>query len=86
MAGLGNHWKLEEYKLGETNFMHFADGTAHKNRMQGNDFVQSVMYHADMTDDYKMPTPCTDCHKDKNTSWARESLRGWTNESRWRVE
>jgi predicted CXXCH cytochrome family protein len=24
--------------------MYFADGTAHKNRMQGNDFVQSVMY------------------------------------------
>jgi len=30
-------------KLGETTFTHFPDGTAHKNRMQGNDFVQSVM-------------------------------------------
>jgi predicted CXXCH cytochrome family protein len=37
-------WKLEENKLGEQSFTHFADGTAHKNRMQGNDFVQSAMY------------------------------------------
>jgi predicted CXXCH cytochrome family protein len=41
---LGDYWKLEEHKLGEQSFTHFADGTAHKNRMQGNDFVQSVMY------------------------------------------
>jgi hypothetical protein len=41
---LKNFWKLEEHKLGEQSFTHFADGTAHKNRMQGNDFVQSVMY------------------------------------------
>ena len=32
------------YTLGEPqNFLYFPDGTAHKNRMQGNDFVQSVM-------------------------------------------
>ena len=29
---------------GEQSFTHFADGTAHKNRMQGNDFVTSQMY------------------------------------------
>jgi len=38
---LSDFWRLEEHKLGETTFTHFADGTAHKNRMQGNDFVQS---------------------------------------------
>lgn len=43
-AKLQNYWKLEERTLGQTTFMYFADGTAHKNRMQGNDFVQSVMY------------------------------------------
>jgi predicted CXXCH cytochrome family protein len=43
-AHLQDFWQLEEHKLGETTFTHFADGTAHKNRMQGNDFVQSVMY------------------------------------------
>jgi predicted CXXCH cytochrome family protein len=41
---LSDVWKLEEHKLGETTFTHFADGTAHKNRMQGNDFVASLMY------------------------------------------
>ena len=41
---LSDFWKLEEHKLGETSFTHFGDGTAHKNRMQGNDFVTSLMY------------------------------------------
>ncbi len=41
---LQDKWKLEEHKLGDTTFTHFSDGTAHKNRMQGNDFVQSLMY------------------------------------------
>jgi len=41
---LSDFWKLEEHELGKTTFTHFADGTAHKNRMQGNDFVTSVMY------------------------------------------
>jgi predicted CXXCH cytochrome family protein len=41
---LRDKWKLEDHKLGDTTFTHFPDGTAHKNRMQGNDFVQSLMY------------------------------------------
>ena len=169
---LQNYWKLEEHKLGETTFTHFADGTAHKNRMQGNDFVQSVMYArgvkcsschdvhgtdndallikpanviclechgpgspngphvstiqehthhkmgsagnecvachmprieqtiADvnvrshtfrfisptMTDKYKIPNPCTDCHKDKSTVWAMQQLKSWSPVSPWRIE
>jgi len=51
---LQDFWQLEEHKLGETTFTHFADGTAHKNRMQGNDFVQSVMYTRGVT--------CSSCH------------------------
>jgi predicted CXXCH cytochrome family protein len=43
-GSLKNFWRLEEHKLGEQSFTHFADGTAHKNRMQGNDFVTSQMY------------------------------------------
>jgi predicted CXXCH cytochrome family protein len=168
---LKDYWKLEEHKLGETNFMHFADGTAHKNRMQGNDFVQSLMYRRgvtcfschdvhgtsnnadlikpvnqlclschgpaspngphtptieahthhrpesagsecvschmpkiettiadinvrshtfnfitpEMTDQYKIPNACTSCHADKTTEWARESLKGWSGVSPWRV-
>ena len=38
---LADFWQLEEHKLGETSFTHFPDGTAHKNRMQGNDFVRA---------------------------------------------
>ena len=42
---LKDFWQLEEHKLGETTFTHFADGTAHKNRMQGNDFVAERDVH-----------------------------------------
>jgi predicted CXXCH cytochrome family protein len=51
---LQNFWRLEEHKLGQTTFTHFADGTAHKNRMQGNDFVTSQMYTHGVT--------CFACH------------------------
>jgi len=51
---LKDFWRLEDHKLGETTFTHFADGTAHKNRMQGNDFVQSLMYTRGIT--------CFSCH------------------------
>jgi len=170
---LKKFWKLEEHKLGETTFTHFADGTAHKNRMQGNDFVRSAMYkrgvtcfschdvhgtanNADlikpagqvcltchgpsspngprgatleahthhaagspgsqcvachmpkieqtiadvnvrshtfafvppaMTEQFKMPNSCmAGCHADKSTVWVRQTLKGWSNVSPWRVE
>jgi predicted CXXCH cytochrome family protein len=169
---LADYWKLEDTTLGQTDFLHYADGTAHKNRMQGNDFVQSVMYrhgvtcatchdvhgtdnyaqlrepaqklcldchgptspngphtvsleehthHKDgspgsqcvschmpkiqtqgvpgafvsahtfqfitpaMTDKYKIPNPCTSCHKDKSTEWANKELLSWKTTSPWRV-
>jgi len=56
---LHDYWKLEEHKLGEQTFTHFADGTAHKNRMQGNDFVQSVMYNHGVN--------CFSCHDPHGT-------------------
>lgn len=171
---LQDFWKLEEPTLGApANFLYFPDGTAHKNRMQGNDFVQSVMYtrgvtcfdchdvhgtgtyaqlrkpadqlcldchgpsspngprtatleehthHKDgsagsqcvachmptietegppgtfvhahtfrfitpvMTDQYKIPNPCTSCHSDKTTAWATDAMRHWNERSPWRVE
>ncbi len=51
---LYDFWKLENHKIGEQSFTHFADGTAHKNRMQGNDFVNSQMYTHGVT--------CFSCH------------------------
>jgi predicted CXXCH cytochrome family protein len=168
---LQDFWELEDHKLGEQSFTHFADGTAHKNRMQGNDFVTSQMYthgvncftchdahgtdnNADLvkpahdlclachdpnspigphaptaeahthhkagstgnaciachmpkieqtiadvnvrshtfrfitpsvTETYKVPNPCTDCHSDKSTTWATAQLKSWTNVSPWRM-
>jgi len=40
---LTDFWMLEEHHLGKESFSHWPDGTAHKNRMQGNDWVQSQM-------------------------------------------
>jgi predicted CXXCH cytochrome family protein len=51
---LSDFWALETHKPGETSFTHFPDGTAHKNRMQGNDFIQSLMYTRGVT--------CFSCH------------------------
>jgi len=51
---LAAHWKLETCHMGQTDFYYFPDCTAHKNRMQGNDFVQSVMYRRGLT--------CITCH------------------------
>lgn len=56
---LADFWNLEEHKLGETSFTHFPDGTAHKNRMQGNDFVTSLMYARGVT--------CFNCHDPHGT-------------------
>lgn len=56
---LKQFWKLEEYKLGEQTFTHFADGSAHKNRMQGNDFVQSAMFTHGVA--------CNSCHDPHGT-------------------
>ena len=65
---LQDYWKLEDHTLGQTNFTHFADGTAHKNRMQGNDFVQSRMYRHGVT-----CASCHDVHGTGNNAQLRET-------------
>jgi predicted CXXCH cytochrome family protein len=61
---LSNFWRLEQRKLGDTSFYYFPDGTAHKNRMQGNDFTQSLMYTRGVT--------CFSCHDVHGTANAAE--------------
>ncbi len=58
-GNLKDYWRLEEHTIGQQTFTHFPDGTAHKNRMQGNDFVQSVMYRRGVT--------CFGCHDPHGT-------------------
>jgi predicted CXXCH cytochrome family protein len=64
---LKDYWKLEEHRLGETTFTHFPDGTAHKNRMQGNDFVNSLMYARGVT-----CFSCHDPHGNENVAMVRK--------------
>ena len=52
---LAEVWNLEVPRLGTRDFYFWPDASAHKNRMQGNDFVQSVMYHRGLR--------CFDCHE-----------------------
>ena len=52
---LADVWHLEEAKPGTQDFYYYPDGSAHKNRMQGNDFIQSNMYHRELR--------CFDCHQ-----------------------
>jgi predicted CXXCH cytochrome family protein len=51
---LTDFWVLDEHHLGEETFTHWPEGSAHKNRMQGNDFIQSQMYVKGVT--------CSACH------------------------
>jgi predicted CXXCH cytochrome family protein len=66
---LRDFWQLEEHTLGQSTFTHFAEGTAHKNRMQGNDFVQSVMYRRGVT-----CFSCHDVHGTNNNAQLRKSV------------
>jgi predicted CXXCH cytochrome family protein len=56
---LADFVRLEEGRLGQASFFYWPDGSAHKNREQGNDFVTSVMYARGVT--------CFDCHDPHGT-------------------
>jgi hypothetical protein len=51
------------------------------------DFVRSHTFEfipPAKTEQFKIPNPCTSCHKDKSTTWAKESLKSWRERSPWR--
>jgi len=66
-ARLADYWHLEEHRLGEQSFTHWPDGSAHKNRMQGNDFVTSVMYNKGIS--------CWSCHDVHGTGHEAELIK-----------
>ncbi|MEZ5364280.1 MAG: cytochrome c3 family protein [Bryobacterales bacterium] len=64
---LSDYWMLEHHKLGEESFTHFPEGSAHKNRMQGNDFVTSVMYGKGVR--------CWSCHDVHGTDFEADLIK-----------
>ncbi len=52
---LAKFWHGFEPKPGKADAEFWHNGTAHKNRVQGNTFVQSVMYHSGLQ--------CSNCHE-----------------------
>jgi hypothetical protein len=54
----------------------------------GDNFVSSHTFRfisPKLTEQFGIPNPCNECHKDKSTQWALEQLRGWQTTSPWRV-
>jgi predicted CXXCH cytochrome family protein len=64
---LSDYWRLEEHHLGEETFTHWPEGSAHKNRMQGNDFVTSAMYTKGVR--------CWSCHDVHGTEFEADLIK-----------
>ena len=64
---LNDYWMLEEHHLGEETFTHWPEGSAHKHRMQGNDYVTSVMYTKGVR--------CWSCHDVHGTDYNADLIK-----------
>lgn len=64
---LADFWELEQPELGEETFTHWPEGSAHKNRMQGNDYVTSLMYTRGVR--------CWGCHDVHGTRHAADTVK-----------
>jgi hypothetical protein len=38
-----------------------------------------------MTEQLKIPNPCTGCHSDRTPQWATDALKAWSGPSPWRL-
>ncbi len=63
---LSDYWVLDEAHLGMETFTHWPDGSAHKNRMQGNDYIQSQMYIKGVS--------CSGCHDVHGTEFEADLI------------
>ena len=90
---LSDRVSLESHEPGVNNFFYWPDGSAHKNRMQGNDFVTSVMYSHGVTcfschdphgsgNDALLLKPgsrmCLECHGERSPNGPRGSIEEHT--------
>jgi len=64
---LADYWQLEEHSLGEETVTHWPEGSAHKNRMQGNDYVASAMYTKGVR--------CSACHDVHGTEHGADLIK-----------
>ena len=64
---LADYWQLEEHSLGEETVTHWPEGSAHKNRMQGNDYVASAMYTKGVR--------CSACHDVHGTEHSADLIK-----------
>lgn len=70
---LSKFWHAFEPEAGLMTSEFWQNGTAHKNRVQGNTFVQSVMYHEGMQ--------CTNCHDSHGSRHRSMTLKSADNNS-----
>jgi predicted CXXCH cytochrome family protein len=64
---LSKFWQGFEPEEGKQTAEFWHNGTAHKNRVQGNTFQQSVMYHAGMQ--------CSDCHDSHGSRHRSQTIK-----------
>ncbi len=64
---LSKFWQPFEPEAGKQTAEFWPNGTAHKNRVQGNTFVQSVMYHSGLQ--------CTNCHESHGSLHRSQTIK-----------
>jgi formate-dependent nitrite reductase cytochrome c552 subunit len=72
---------LEEHTLHESGSVGSECVSCHMPKIEKTIADVNVRSHTfqfiapELTDKYKIPNPCTSCHRDKTTAWAEEILK-----------